>query len=611
MTSNNKDKNKSPDDQRPYAVSVSFRFLYMSLLSTILLAFTIGRAARIILIEGPREAFLAPHDQSAMFVRPDYHDSSKKRHGFPPPVLLTGKEMPRTLYTSKNFDTAASTVTSLILENNDEPPKDKVDNFCSSGEDNKAECTRGKGDTLNAEVEDDEEEHLPAGQHLLVDIKNVDGNFLNSAERLAEAMISVVETSRLTLLSYHCHSLVPSGVSCAGVLLESHVAFHTWPEEGVITLDLFTCGAGALMPVLPILESLFAVPQQPSYEGEEIEPPVMVWGHMLRGFRTADEHIKAESPYTTDLGLTFLQDMGLDYKALISTNYTDFQRIDVVDKISPKKGSMLSYKQSLMNDGSYESQNPELFSPERQVFLDGVLQSTSKGNEAYHESLVQPAMFAHRNPKRVVIVGGGECATLREVLKHNTVEKVTMVEIDEEMVHVSKENLPSWSDCSDLEGSTEWCADDPRAEMRYEDALKWFLDRYFEKDSITEEKVDLMIMDALDPQDNVQFADALYKNTDFLKAIYNSLNDDGIIIMQLGMSPKFHDPPEQYSMQNKRDFLTKNILKVGFHSIHVYQEVSVEQLIFIMMNDYQSLMSFMTHLSVIIYLPIHVVSLLF
>ena len=578
MTSN-KEENKS-NEQRPYVVSVSFRFLYMSLISTILLAFTIGRAARIILIEGPRQALLAPHDQSAMFVRPDYHESKKKKHGLPPPVLLKGKEMPRTLYTSKNFDTAASNVASLILENNDEPPKDKVESFCSSGEDDVAECTRGKGEKTLKTEGNDEEEHLPAGQHLLVDIKNVDGNFLNSAERLAEAMITVVETSRLTLLSYHCHSLVPAGVSCAGVLLESHVAFHTWPEEGVITLDLFTCGAGALMPVLPILERLFAIPQQPSYEGEEVEPPVMVWGHMLRGFRTAHEHIKAESPYTADLGLTFLQDMGLDYKALISTNYTDFQRIDVVDLIDPKKGSMLSYKKSLMNDGSYESQNPELFSPERQVFLDGVLQSTSKGNEAYHESLVQPAMFAHKNPKRVVIVGGGECATLREVLKHNTVEKVTMVEIDEQMVEVSRENLPNWSDCSDFEGSTSWCGDDPRAEMRYEDALKWFLDRYLEKDKIVEEKVDLMIMDALDPQDNVQFADALYKNTDFLQAIYNSLNDDGIIIMQLGVSPKFNDPPEQHSMQNKRDYLTKNILKVGFHSIHVYQEVSVQYICF-------------------------------
>ncbi|EEC49071.1 predicted protein, partial [Phaeodactylum tricornutum CCAP 1055/1] len=80
------------------------------------------------------------------------------------------------------------------------------------------------------------------GQHLLVDIENVDASFLNSAHQLAFAMVDVIEMSGLTLLSYHCHGLEPIGVSCVGVLLESHVSFHTWPIEGVITLDLFTCG---------------------------------------------------------------------------------------------------------------------------------------------------------------------------------------------------------------------------------------------------------------------------------------------------------------------------------------------------------------------------------
>ncbi|EED87997.1 predicted protein, partial [Thalassiosira pseudonana CCMP1335] len=80
------------------------------------------------------------------------------------------------------------------------------------------------------------------GQHLLIDIKGVDYHFLNSEKRLAQAMIDLINESKLTLLSYHCHSLIPVGVSCAGVLLESHIAFHTWPLEGVISLDLFTCG---------------------------------------------------------------------------------------------------------------------------------------------------------------------------------------------------------------------------------------------------------------------------------------------------------------------------------------------------------------------------------
>ena len=132
----------------------------------------------------------------------------------------------------------------------------------------------------------DEEEHLPAGQHLLIDIERVDAAFLNSEERLATAMLNLVNECGLTLLSYHCHSLLPSGVSCAGVLLESHVSFHTWPTEGVITLDLFTCGPNSLLPIVPLAEELFAIPSVESTENA----PKVVWAHKYRGFGREFDH---------------------------------------------------------------------------------------------------------------------------------------------------------------------------------------------------------------------------------------------------------------------------------------------------------------------------------
>lgn len=146
--------------------------------------------------------------------------------------------------------------------------------------------------------------------------------------------------------------------------------------------------------------------------------------------------------------------------------------------------------------------------------MDGVLQSTRYGNEPYHEALVHPALFAHPNPKRVGIIGGGEGATLREALKHKTVETVAMIEIDGDMVSFSREHLPDWNTCSDIEGSTEWCGDDPRAVMRYEDGMAWFDDRFSDKKKkkaakYQEDPFDILIMDALDPQDNVVSIDVL------------------------------------------------------------------------------------------------------
>ena len=111
-------------------------------------------------------------------------------------------------------------------------------------------------------------------------------------------------------------------------------------------------------------------------------------------------------------------------------------------------------------------------------------------------------MFAHPKPRRVAIIGGGEGATLRETLKHKSVEVVKMIEIDGEMVETSKESLPEWSDCSDIVGSSGgWCGDDERADLVYEDAMAWFMNRFgdarVDTDEFKEEPFDILIMDAL------------------------------------------------------------------------------------------------------------------
>jgi len=181
----------------------------------------------------------------------------------------------------------------------------------------------------------------------------------------------------------------------------------------------------------------------------------------------------------------------------VASAETDFQRIDIYDILLPFTGDVQSYRKSLSNDGSYQSRHPSLFRPDRVVFLDGWMQSSFLDEAAYHEALVHPALFAHENPKRVAIIGGGEGATLREVLKHNTVKEAVMIEIDELMVNVSREFIPEWSDCSDLVGSiTPCCIDDPRAKMYYEDALGWFMDRY-SHERRSNELFDVIFMDAL------------------------------------------------------------------------------------------------------------------
>ena len=228
----------------------------------------------------------------------------------PNPTLLSGKEFPNTRYTTKSFTSEqVKTSTNIHLGNTEKDSYSQNNNGSKSQSRKKIDNTQSMTcdddekdwDDDEKDWDDDEEEHLPAGQHLLVDIKNVEADFLNSDVRLAQAMIDVVNESKLTLLSYHCHSLLPMGVSCVGVLLESHISFHTWPTEGVITLDLFTCGSGQLMPVLPILERLFGIPRTPK-DGESFVAPFSRWMHKLRGFRPEE----SKDYLSNDLGIEIL-----------------------------------------------------------------------------------------------------------------------------------------------------------------------------------------------------------------------------------------------------------------------------------------------------------------
>ena len=235
-------------------------------------------------------------------------------------------------------------------------------------------------------------EHSPSGQHLLVDIEGIEADFLDSEERLADAMVQTVEGAGLTMLSYHCHQLEPAGISCVGVLLESHISFHTWPEEGVITLDLFTCGANPLLPVVPLIERLFGVGANTRAK----------WSHELRGFRSAEEKKKNYLDNLSDLSTWILSPLEVHSKKMIYSNLTRYQRVDIWDLVEPE--DFPSYMDGLnhnLSDGDKRWWDPELVTPDRILFLDGSMQSMYSSDVTYHEAMVHPPMFAHPSPERV------------------------------------------------------------------------------------------------------------------------------------------------------------------------------------------------------------------
>lgn len=409
---------------------------------------------------------------------------------------------------------------------------------------------------MNANDSDnEEEEHLPAGQHLLVDIMGVEAAFLNSETRLADAMVQSVTSAGLTMLSYHCHSLLPAGVSCVGVLLESHISFHTWPDEGVITLDLFTCGPKPLLPAVADLERLFGIPRvkldgSASASGEK-EEIITQWSHELRGFRNK-EH-KSYLDNRSDLAVSIFSPLLFGTKKQIVSVNSKFQRIDIWDYL--EHGSTPSHDDAIkanLTQGDPRWLTSEVVSFERYLFLDGNLQSTKEEDRPFHETLVHPSMFAHPNPKSIAVIGGAEGATIREILKHEMVQSVTMIEMDEMLVQVAKEHLPFMSDCSDIVGLEGSCFENDKVNVVYEEAVQWFKDRYgplATEEKKSDQKFDVIILDAFDPKDGAD----MYKDAAFIDALYASLSEEGVFGLHVGSPFSIHDPKPSMGLYAPRE----------------------------------------------------------
>ena len=228
-----------------------------------------------------------------------------------------------------------------------------------------------------------------------------------------------------------------------------------------------------------------------------------------------------------------------------------------------------------LKDGDPRWLGPALFTPDRLLFLDGTIQSLYSSEDTYHEALVHPVMFSHPNPKNVLVLGGGEGATLREVLKHSTLEQATMIEIDEEMIEIARQYLPKMSDCSDLVGRADNCFDDEKANIVNENGLLWFADRYGPNPKMQAPKApfDVLIVDALDPEDDDPLSRDLYADNTFVSAMLNSMSDDGVLIVQIGTAPELRDPKPDIGMYQIREKLFQIFEgHSDVASMHVYEE---------------------------------------
>jgi spermidine synthase len=157
------------------------------------------------------------------------------------------------------------------------------------------------------------------------------------------------------------------------------------------------------------------------------------------------------------------------------------------------------------------------------LFLDKKIQSAEVDEFVYHESLVQPALLTHPDPQQVLIIGGGEGATLREVLRHDCIQQASMIDIDKKLVKLCQKYLPKWS---------EGAFSDPRTNLKFGNALK-YVDQ-------CKRKFDVVISDLTEP---IQEGPSVSLFTqEFFKRVFHILREDGLFVLQAGSAdPYYHD----------------------------------------------------------------------
>jgi spermidine synthase len=152
------------------------------------------------------------------------------------------------------------------------------------------------------------------------------------------------------------------------------------------------------------------------------------------------------------------------------------------------------------------------------MVIDGVIMLSSRDNFLYHEMLSHPALFTHPDPQQVVIIGGGDCGTLREVLKHRSVQQVTQIDIDEQVTRMAEQYFP------------ELCASnqDPRATLQFDDGIRYMREA-------APASLDVVIVDSTDP---IGPGEGLF-NRAFYQSCFNALKPGGILVQQ-SESPLIH-----------------------------------------------------------------------
>jgi len=363
------------------------------------------------------------------------------------------------------------------------------------------------------------------GNHILVEFMNCDPHIMNDVVAIERDMVGAAQKAGATVINSTFHHFSPYGVSGVVVIQESHLAIHTWPEYGYAAVDLFTCGEMNAWISFDHLKECFGAKSYSAIELKRGSLNLLKRNDFdISTMRSRAAEWRNPDFYTRNVWFT-----DKDEDQALSLRFTGevffdvqspFQRVRILE--SNKYGKMLA--------------------------LDDMVMTTEKDEFHYHEMISHPALFTLGNAKNVLVIGGGDGGTVREVLRHPSVEKVTMVEIDGAVIDACKEHLPAIAASFDH----------PKLELIVDDGIEFLK-------NASAGAYDLIIVDGSDP---VGPAEGLF-SVSFYTNCYNALKENGILVAQ-GESPKFNEKAFAELNHTLQDIFGKDNAPVSLFFVPTY-----------------------------------------
>ena len=334
------------------------------------------------------------------------------------------------------------------------------------------------------------------GKHILVEFYHCTSANLKDTVYIEQSMIEAAVNCGATIVNSWFHDFSPLGVSGVVIIQESHLTIHTWPEYNYAAVDLFTCG-------------------------HSIDPWI-AYKSLEHAFKS--DHISITE---IDRGSTqFLTKQNPDNQAEIPLSSQPNQPLKIQRETWFTERNIdiaLSFrvKDEQLFTGTSPFQTIKVFDTHqygRMLVIDDRVMCSERDEYAYHEMIVHVPLFSHPKVKDVLVVGGGDGGTVRELLKHPQVEHITMVEIDQFVMDTAKQFFPTLSAA----------LAHPKLTLIIANAVEYIQD-------CADASYDLIIIDSSDPIGPSQglFTSAFYQQ------VYRALKPDGVMVAQ-SESPQFN-----------------------------------------------------------------------